>query len=1012
MKKILIAEDNKDKREALVNVLSADYEVLEVENGKEAIEAVEKQGEELSLILLNLVMPVMDGCAFLEDYKTKIALPRIPVVIMTSLSEPEYEIKCFELGALDFIKEPYNAQVIKKRVEKIIAMNEAASIPEDFEYDPVLNIYTRGIFFAKVAGVLRTNLNVAYDVVCFEIEGYHLMLDRYGNAKCKEFQKKVFKDIFKALPDNAILGKLESSQVAALIPHQEESFYKLILKETLINIVKDGSTNTVNGIVKGGVYENVEHRLPVETICSNAMMAISSIHEHYGVYLVRYDNSLREKISKKQFILENMAKALEEHEFTAYYQPKYNILQEKVGGAEALVRWIHPEKGMMNPGEFIPVFEQNGFISELDRYMLETVCCDLKRWMAEGKEVVPVSINVSQVDFDNRNLAEEYTKIVDDYGIDHSLIHFEITESANATDAEKKKYNVIKFREKGFLIELDDFGAGYASLSSLSDLPIDVLKLDMSLIKKMFERKHSAVLSGALYTVRELELKVVAEGVETKEQIQELKWKGAYIDDLYIQGYYFSKPLPAKDFEKFITKEEALSESPDNIKMNVEYETFNSEEYSKMNENYSKDQLLRKYKAFVEQAGVVIYEYDPYSDRMVLETWQESGEIRKRSADNYLENLPKTNWIENRYVESYIETLKRVSQSGMPGSVDVRAMFAGGAYGLCRYHFTAIKDKDGNVERVIGRAYVLEYSDGSEIIDNIPVYIFRYDPDTYELDYISSSVVDFLDFGGKEEFRRFYNNSFVNMIYEKDKKRILDKISDEESNPDTKMGYWNYRVKKANGSYIRIYEMRNYSVDKLGKKWCNVAFIDSDSTKKRNGKTVNTSEKNKGFDKDLNIDEVSYDNLTGLLSREYALLRIQSYLDDNDKGTLIMFDLDDFNQINETRGHMTGDEVLKAAANIIKEEFAEIGIVSRSGGDEFMCYLPSNRDINIIEEHIKNVVNKIKSMVVNEADNISISVGAASVNDGIDSVDALVNVADTVVYDIKKTNKGTYDFCV
>lgn len=1004
-KKILVVEDNKGNQNILSSTLSDMYEIILTENGKQALETVKEQGEEISVILLDLFMPEMNGFEFLEIYRKDVALPRIPIIVMTSSDSVEEELKCLELGATDFIRKPYNTEITKKRIEKTIAVNEAATLLEDFERDPVLNIYSRNIFLSKVTGILKTNLDTEYDIICLEIEEYRLMLDRYGSTKCKDFQRKAFKEIFKVLPEKTVMGKLESSQVAILLPHQEEQYYKVVLKEALIKIGKKGVANAVNGIIKGGVYENVEHALAVETACNNAIMAIGTIREHYGVYLVRYDDSLRRKASEKQFILENMTKALEQHEFEAYYQPKYNILQEQVGGAEALVRWIHPEKGMISPGEFIPVFEQNGFISELDRYMLETVCSDLKRWIEEGKDVVPVSINVSQVDFDNRNLAEEYTEIVDSFGIDHSLIHFEITESANATDAEKKKYNVLKFREKGFLIELDDFGAGYASLSSLSDLPIDVLKLDMSLVKKMFERKHSAVLSGALYTVRELELKVVAEGVETKEQIQELKWKGAYIDDLYIQGYYFSKPVPAKDFEKFITKQ-SIDETPaSSNKVNVEYETFNREEYSKMNEQYTKEQLLKKYRALIEHAGVVIYEYDPYADKMILETWKESGEICRRCSEHYLEQLPNTNWIEEKYVDSYIDTIRYVAKSGVSKSIVVSAILAGGSYGLCRFNFTPIKDKDGIVERIVARAYLIEYSDGTEIIDNLPVAVLRYNPEDYSIDYVSSSVVELLEFGGKEEFRSFYANSFANLIYERDRKKAIEKIETNKLNREP--GYVSCRVKKADGSTIRVYETHRYSEDRLGKLWCNVVFAKSEMFSKKAQKTVLGSENTMELRAEDMLEGVTSDQLTGLLNKESGAKIVQKYLDINDHGTLVMFDLDDFNTLNETRGHMTGDEVIKSVASVIKEEFENYGIVCRYGGDEFMCYLPDNSDTEQIENSMKTILEKIK-----EKDGTSISAGAAYRNDDVQTVDDLVNMADTVVYKVKRVNKGSFGFYI
>ena len=243
---------------------------------------------------------------------------------------------------------------------------------------------------------------------------------------------------------------------------------------------------------------------------------------------------------------------IENKQFKIFYQPKHDAFTEKVKGAEALVRWIHPELGFINPADFIPVFERNGFISELDRYIVEVVCSDLRRLLDEGKEVVPISVNVSQVDFDHTNLTNYLEEIVDSYSIPHNLIHFEVTESANASDIRRKMAAVYSFKEKGFHVELDDFGVGYSSLSTLGELPIDVMKIDMSLISNIMEPKYNTVLNSILLVANGLGISAVAEGVETKEQLEKLRDMCQEKIDLLIQGFYYAKPMPLEDFEQYI----------------------------------------------------------------------------------------------------------------------------------------------------------------------------------------------------------------------------------------------------------------------------------------------------------------------------------------------------------------------------------------------------------------------------------------------------------------------------
>ena len=186
-----------------------------------------------------------------------------------------------------------------------------------------------------------------------------------------------------------------------------------------------------------------------------------------------------------------MEDALKEHQFLVYYQPKYDIHNDCIAGAEALVRWIHPEFGFMSPADFIPLFEHNGFISQLDFYVWEEVCRDLKAWKAEGRTIVPVSVNVSRIDFSDPLLVEKIVELTDRYGIDRELLHLEVTESVYMDELWQIIQMLKDLREKGFKIEMDDFGSGHSSLNVLSELPVDVLKLDMKFLREGSSSKKS-----------------------------------------------------------------------------------------------------------------------------------------------------------------------------------------------------------------------------------------------------------------------------------------------------------------------------------------------------------------------------------------------------------------------------------------------------------------------------------------------------------------------------------------
>ena len=242
-----------------------------------------------------------------------------------------------------------------------------------------------------------------------------------------------------------------------------------------------------------------------------------------------------------------MDEALEKEEFQVYLQPKYEPVDGALRGAEALIRWISPEDGFVSPGKFIPIFERNGFITKIDDYMISHVAAQQAQWIAEGKPIVPVSVNISRAHFTQANLAEHIRDLVDQYNVPHGAIEIELTESAFFDDKDALLGTVMRLKEYGFEISMDDFGAGYSSLNSLKDLPLDVLKLDAEFFRgNNANERGEVVVSEAIKLAKSLDMRIVAEGVEKKEQVDFLAKNGCDM----IQGFYFAKPMPIGDFEK------------------------------------------------------------------------------------------------------------------------------------------------------------------------------------------------------------------------------------------------------------------------------------------------------------------------------------------------------------------------------------------------------------------------------------------------------------------------------
>lgn len=294
-------------------------------------------------------------------------------------------------------------------------------------------------------------------------------------------------------------------------------------------------------------YKKGERRIDIDQCNNYANAARNSSKCHDEQYIAFFDQELLEQQMWERKVEDTMEKALQNEEFKVYLQPKYNPKDNKLVGAEALVRWISPTEGFIPPNRFIPIFEENGFITQLDDYMLAHVSKLQAEWIIQGKKVVPVSVNISRAHFSQEDLASHICDIVDSYGTRHDLIELEVTESAFFDDKDILIETVKQLKCYGFHVSMDDFGAGYSSLNSLKDIPLDVLKLDGEFFRgEDADGRGAIVVREAIQLARNLDMRVVAEGIEKREQVEFLAGQGCDM----IQGFYFAKPMPVAEFEE------------------------------------------------------------------------------------------------------------------------------------------------------------------------------------------------------------------------------------------------------------------------------------------------------------------------------------------------------------------------------------------------------------------------------------------------------------------------------
>ncbi len=542
-KKILVVEDNALNRSLLCQILSADYDVEEAENGQEALGVLRQFGEGISLILLDIIMPVMDGYTFLSIMKADPSYSSIPVIVTTQNDAESDEVAALSHGATDFVAKPYKPQVILHRVAGIIRLRETAAMINMIQYDRLTGLYSKQYFYQQAGEVLLRNPDQQYDIICSDIENFKLINDVFGVKAGDSLLRGIGNAYAERLKGIGICGRLNSDQFVCLLKHRDDYTDDMFIEASgLMN----GLLDIHNIVMKWGIYNVEDRSVPIEQICDRALLAARSIKGQYGKYFAIYDDTLRNQLLREQAITDSMESALSQNQFLVYLQPKYRIKDEALVGAEALVRWNHPFWGFLSPAEFIPLFEKNGFITRLDRFVWEKACAVLHDWDERGYYPMSVSVNVSRADIYNEDLADTLVTIIKKYDLDPSRLHLEITESAYTENPKQIIDTVTTLRELGFVIEMDDFGSGYSSLNMLNDMPIDILKLDMKFIRsEMAKPKSQGILQFIINLARWMNLSVVAEGVETKAQLLRLTEIGCD----YVQGYYFAKPMPCQEFE-------------------------------------------------------------------------------------------------------------------------------------------------------------------------------------------------------------------------------------------------------------------------------------------------------------------------------------------------------------------------------------------------------------------------------------------------------------------------------
>lgn len=404
-------------------------------------------------------------------------------------------------------------------------------------------------FIKKGTNLLRKNSrgNLNYAMLHLEMRKYRSFCTCFGVNKGQELIERFYDVLRKEIQHKEVMAYQENAEFGLLLFYTDTSQLEARIQaiENALGTVLPGM-KVYFGV---GVYLIQAGECDVEQLYNNAMIACEMLGDETENKTAFFDVEMNNRKLWERRVEDDMERALVNREFQVYLQPKISTSEEVLGGAEALVRWIHPTEGFIPPNRFIPIFEKNGFILKLDDYMLEEIAKVQAEWLAEGRKLVPISVNVSRAHFTREDLAEHICAIVDKYQVPHNVIELELTESAFFDDKNVLLNTVQKLRAAGFPVSMDDFGAGYSSLNSLKELQIDVLKIDADFFRGVdVGERGLLIVSEVIDLAKKLNMKIVAEGIESREQVEFLTEQEC---DL-IQGYFYSKPMPVSEFaEKY-----------------------------------------------------------------------------------------------------------------------------------------------------------------------------------------------------------------------------------------------------------------------------------------------------------------------------------------------------------------------------------------------------------------------------------------------------------------------------
>ena len=560
-KTILIADNSIINRMQMGGILASEYNILEADNGQDALDIMREHGADgIDAVLLDLHMPGQSGFDVLAEKNANPAIADIPVIVITADSVTAAEVHALDAGASDFLIKPIEPEIMRRRIDLVInareleeqrmrvrMLEEAAWITD---HDDLTGLYTRKAFLREMRNVIDSQPEKKYLLAVWDIENFKSFNELFGADLGDKMLVTAARCMTELFVDGGVYGRLGNDNFAFCI--QEDSVdveqvmgsitgdIKLLLAQSNIDFTPSLAT---------GVYLIDDNDVETSVMLDRAIMARDTAKGDYDHHIAYYNSELTERMLEQQDILNNMEHALENGEFHVQLQPVYDIATGRPASAEALVRWHRPGQGIVSPGLFVPLFEENGFISKMDHNIWEQVCQILASRRDRGLPEIPISVNLSRRSIFSASVFDEIVALVEKYDIKPHLFRIEVTESSYTETIDLVIAMVKRLQDYGFTVLMDDFGSGYSSFNAFSDIPVNILKADMVFMQNLESNPRVAsIFTSIVSMAHSLGVPVIAEGVETEEQYEFLRSVGCD----YAQGYYCARPMDLDAFEAHV----------------------------------------------------------------------------------------------------------------------------------------------------------------------------------------------------------------------------------------------------------------------------------------------------------------------------------------------------------------------------------------------------------------------------------------------------------------------------